>query len=212
LRYWSLVAAGLATTVLLGGCVLIEPRETASETASSVADPIANIGPPLASFFVSGRLALRQGERRDFLKFDWQHDPVRDTVLLLSPLGQGIAEIVRADDGARLLRPGEAPLEAADIAALTQQLLGTAVPLQELANWLRGAHGAAGEIDGWRIVITQSVAHPTFATGRLPRRIEAHRGEVALTLIVDDWAAAKVIDPTETTETTEPIEPRNKKE
>ena len=173
----------------------MEPRETADETVPSVANPITNIGPPLASFFVSGRLALRQGERRDFLKFDWQHDSVRDTVLLLSPLGQGIAEIVRADDGARLLRPGEVPVEAADIATLTQQLLGTAVPLQELANWLRGAHGAAGEIDGWRIVVTQSVAHPSSATGRLPRRLEAHRGEVALTLIVDDWAAAKPTEP-----------------
>lgn len=176
-----------AVAVLLSGCVVLEPLTSDDAPTSSM----TTIGPPIAHFFVSGRLALQQGERRDFLKFDWQHDSVRDIVLLLSPLGQGIAEIVRDESGARLLRPGEAPIEAADIASLTQQVLGTAVPLQELGNWLRGARGASGEIDGWRIVVTQTVVHPASVTGRLPRRLEARRGDVVLTLIVDDWAAGE---------------------
>ncbi len=150
--------------------------------------PVAELGPAVDSFSVSGRLALRQGERRDHLQFDWQHSPQSDAVLLLSPLGQGLAEIVRDAGGARMTQPNQPPIEAADVETLARQIFGTALPLQELGDWLRGARGSAGDVAGWRIVITETAL---YHQRRLPRRLEASRDDVALTLIVDDWGSGE---------------------
>jgi outer membrane lipoprotein LolB len=168
----------LALAAPLSGCALLATQEGA----------VGEIGPAVENFSVSGRLALRQGERRDHLQFDWQHSPQGDTVLLLSPLGQGLAEIVRDVRGARMNQPNQAPIEAPDIESLAQQIFGTALPLQELGDWLRGARGVAGEVAGWRIAISQTVP---YRQSRLPRRLDASRDEVALTLIVDEWGAGE---------------------
>lgn len=184
-------AALISAVTLLNACVMLEPMPAEPEGLSS-ADAhhaFGILGPPLDTFFVSGRLSLRQGDRRDFLKFDWQHAPARDTVLLLSPLGQGVAELVRDGSGAKLLRPGETPVNAPDIDTLIFQILGTAVPLDELGIWLSGRRGVSGQVGGWRISVVQTSPHPVSANGRLPRRLEAVRDDVALTLIVDQWAA-----------------------
>lgn len=166
--------------VLLGGCVVLGTI------------PVTELGPAVDSFSVSGRLALRQGERRDHLQFDWQHSPQSDAVLLLSPLGQGLAEIVRNAGGARMTQPNQPPIEAADVETLARQIFGTALPLQELGDWLRGARGSAGDVAGWHIVITETVLYQSregdsLRSRRLPRRLEASRDDVVLTLIVDDW-------------------------
>lgn len=142
------------------------------------------LGPPLAAFSAAGRLALRQGARSDHLGFDWTHSDAHDRVLFLSPLGQGVAEIVRDGSGVRLIRPDAATIAEPDLAALALRLFGTPLPLGELADWLRGARGSGGDVDGWRIDITSAMPS---GQRRLPRRIEVRRDDVLLTLIVTEW-------------------------
>lgn len=143
------------------------------------------LGPPLPSFAAAGRISLRQGERSDHLQFDWQHAPERDVVLFSSPIGQGLAELGRDASGAWLAVPGEPERRASDLAALTQALFGTPLPLNTLAEWLRGARPAlSGEVDGWRIAVTESAP---FGQSRLPRRLEARRDDIELRIVIDGW-------------------------
>jgi outer membrane biogenesis lipoprotein LolB len=59
------------------------------------------------------------------------------------------------------------------------------VPLDAMAEWLRGARPAlSGEIDGWRVVVTDT---SPFRERRLLRVMQARRDDVELTLIIDDW-------------------------
>jgi outer membrane lipoprotein LolB len=166
---------GMLAGGLLGGC-------------AGHASSTAGIGPPVDRFSVAGRLSLRQGQRRDHLRFDWRHSAQGDALLLSTPIGQGLAEILRDAAGARLIRPGEATVEATDLAALAQQVFGMPLPLQELAEWLRGARGVRGAVAGWSIGVVDAVTRGEgTAVRRLPRRIDASRDDVELTLVIEDW-------------------------
>lgn len=143
------------------------------------------LGPPLQNFAAHGRISLRQGERSDHLQFDWQHAPGRDVVLFSSPLGQGLAELGRDASGAWLLVPGEAERREPDLGALAQRLFGAPLPLDLLAEWLRGAQPAlVGESEGWRIAVTESAP---WRQHQLPRRLEARRDDIELRIVIDDW-------------------------
>ena len=130
-------------------------------------------------------MSLRQGERRDHLRFRWEHEPGSDAVLLMSPLGQGLAELKRDATGATLKQPNQ-PLRAADtLPQLAQQVFGTPLPLEAMADWMRGARPElGGEIDGWRVVISDT---SPSRQRRLLRVLEASRDDVDFKLIVDDW-------------------------
>lgn len=154
------------------------------------------LGPPLDEFSASGRIALRQENRSDHLRFRWQHTPAGDTVLFMSPLGSGVAEITRNADAARLTRPNQPPVVADSLPELAQRVFGSPLPLDALADWLRGARPELhGEVDGWRIEISDTTLHPkgtsaeAYHQRRLLRVATISRGGVELKLIVDDWDA-----------------------
>lgn len=171
MRSWLVCLAVLC----VGACAEISPR----------AGNASALGPALPNFTADGRISLRQGERSDHLQFDWQHAPGRDVVLFSSPLGQGLAELGRDATGAWLAIPGEPERRASDLAALTQRLFGAPLPLDVLAEWLRGAQpGLSGEVDGWQIAVTESAP---FGQRRLPRRLEARRDGIELRIVIDGW-------------------------
>lgn len=173
LRAWLACLAVL----LMAACAEI-PRQSAAE---------AVLGPPLQRFTAEGRISLRQGDRRDHLRFSWEHAPGSDVVLLMSPLGQGMAELTRDAAGARLVQPNQAVMSADSLPQLAQRAFGTPLPLDALAEWLRGAKPALrGEIDGWRVVITET---SPFRQHRLLRIMEARRDDVEFKLVVEEWTA-----------------------
>ena len=143
------------------------------------------LGPPLLRFAADGRISLRQGERSDHLRFRWEHAPDRDVVLLMSPLGQGLAVLSRAEAGARLGRANQATIAADTLPQLALRVVGAPLPLEAMADWLRGARPElSGETDGWRVAIRDTSA---FRQSRLVHVLEARREDVELKLIVDDW-------------------------
>lgn len=161
--------------LMLAACAELAPREDATSA----------LGPPLERFAAEGRISLRQGERRDHLRFRWEHEPGSDAVLLMSPLGQGLAELKRDATGATLKQPNRALLAADTLPQLAQQVLGSPLPLEAMADWMRGARPEfEGEIDGWRVLISDT---SPFHQRRLLRVMEAGRGDVEFKLIVDDW-------------------------
>ena len=148
-------------------------------------DAAGGLGPPVLRFAADGRISLRQEQRSDHLHFTWRHAPGRDNVLFSSPLGQGLAEMGRDAGGAWLVVPGQAERRSTDLRTLAQQVFGTPLPLDELADWLGGARPELnGDVDGWRIAVTESAP---YGRHRLPRRLEAQRGDVELKIVIDGW-------------------------
>ena len=171
MRSWLACLAAL----LLAACAGVHDASDAAQV----------LGPPLQRFVAEGRISLRQGEHRDHLRFRWEHAPESDGVLLMSPLGQGLAELTRDAAGARLVQPGQTTISADTLAQLAQRVLGAPLPLEAMADWLRGARPAlSGDVDGWRVVISDTSA---FRQSRLLRVLEARREDAEFKLIVDDW-------------------------
>ena len=164
-------------------CLIALLQAACADLQSSAA--LLTLGPPLLRFAAEGRIALRQGERSDHLRFRWEHAPESDVVLLMSPLGQGLAELTRDAAGARLVRADQATIAANTLPQLAQRVVGAPLPLEAMADWLRGARpDLSGEADGWRVMISDTSA---FRQGRLVRILEARREDVEVKLIVDDW-------------------------
>ena len=162
---------------MLAACAEFPPQSGAPQ----------DLGPPLQRFTAEGRISLRQGEQRDHLRFRWDHAPQNDSVLLMSPLGQGLAELTRDASGARLMQPNQATIVADTLPQLVQRALGAPLPLEAMADWLRGARAARdGEVEGWTVLISETSA---FRQHRLLRVMEARRADVEFKLIVDDWDA-----------------------
>jgi outer membrane lipoprotein LolB len=89
---------------------------------------------------LAGRLAARYNGDSFSGNLSWQHARAGDEVLISSPLGQGVARIVRAPDGEVTLTTAQRQeYRAADAESLTQEVLGFRLPLGGLADWVRAA-------------------------------------------------------------------------
>jgi outer membrane lipoprotein LolB len=145
--------------------------------------------PPLArapsAFEMSGRLAVRQGDRSDIAKLRWTHQAAGDTWVISSPLGNEVARIDSSAGGATLQRAGAPPESAADFRSLTERALGVALDPKQLAGWL---HDPLGPVttSGWTVTIDE--AQPAGAI-TIARRITATRGDVSVRLVVDEYRA-----------------------
>lgn len=140
--------------------------------------------PPAAAieqFAFSGRLTLRQGDIRHHAQIDWHHEAARDEILLTTPLGQGVAEIVRDATGAHLLLADRRRFTAADWSELSAEVFGFRLPLQNSARWLLGDSTATA---GWHITV---IERESAAPHALPIRIELERDDIAVHLRIDEW-------------------------
>jgi outer membrane lipoprotein LolB len=162
-----------AFALLLAGCATVD----ALPQRPAVQD--------ITRFAFVGRLAVRQGETRHHVKIDWRHDALSDEILLTTPLGQGIAELVRDAGGARLTLADRRSYAAADWGALSQQVFGFPLPLGASPRWLLGGLGAA---DGWRVTV---VERESGAVDALPIVIELERDDIAVRLKIDEWLEVK---------------------
>src|SRR5207245_463644 len=72
-------------------------------------------------------------------------------MLITTPLGQGVARIVRDGDQVALTTAEPREYHAADVESLTQQVLGFRLPLDGLADWVRGRPSPDLERRGWKI-------------------------------------------------------------
>jgi len=118
-------------------------------------------------FELSGRFAVQYGKEAASGNLDWRHGADDDELLLSSPLGQGLARIVRTGPAVVLTTSDGRELRAADAESLTEQALGFRLPLAGLADWVRGRpapqppptsrrDGAGGRLaeleqSGWKI-------------------------------------------------------------
>lgn len=134
------------------------------------------------AFEFDGRVAVRQGENRHHLNISWRHEAASDTILLTTPLGQGVAELGRNASGARLTMADRRQFGAADWEALAEQLLGIRLPLNDLPAWVTG-HGAEAA-GGWRV---EYLDYQSSAPDALPTQLELTRDGIEVRIRIDEW-------------------------
>lgn len=177
--------AGLC--LLLGGCAAIEQQ------------PLP-LGPVGEAFSLSGRVAVKYGAEAASGKINWQHAPASDDLLISTPLGQGVAHIVRRDAQVSLTTSDQKVYQAGDVESLTEQVLGWRLPLSGLHDWVRG-RAAAGAPAQARLDDVQRIAELrqsgwlveflaySGASG-LPARMRLSRENVDIRLVIDEWRGA----------------------
>ncbi|MDM7463336.1 outer membrane lipoprotein LolB [Tepidimonas taiwanensis] len=106
----------------------------------------------------SGRIALTlasEPAQRWSAAFDLEGSPTQGTLRLYTPLGQTLATVGWTADGAWLDRGDGAPTRYPDVATLTAELTGAALPVAALFDWLAGV---ARDVPGWRVDLSDHAA------------------------------------------------------
>lgn len=158
---------------------------------------------------IGGRLSVRyqqDGQPQSLQgKFHWQQQNDQTDITLYSPLGQTMATIVITPGLAMMVRSDGEKRQAADVSALTMQVLGWPLPVEGLRYWLQGfmpsGDGALQRAspanidrfrsDGWQV---RYVSWQRNARIEYPKRVDLERptaeaGDIAIRLVIDDWKA-----------------------
>lgn len=181
--------------LLLGGCAAVPPA--LEQVAPSL--PSQPSAKP-AGFQITGRVAVQYDGQAFSGGLRWRHTVAADEVLLSSPLGQGVAQIVRDESGVTLVNAADQQTyHAQDAEELTEGVLGWRLPLAGMAYWVRGkpAPGTnqpryeAGQLvrldqDGWQIDYS---GYSQISGEQLPRKIFLQRGDLDIRLVIDEWGA-----------------------
>ncbi len=177
---------------ILGACStpLWQPREPT--------DQQVGLG-GLAHYRFSGRIAIQQPGGSDSARIQWQQDPDRQQVTLLSPLGSTVAQLDRDASGVDLRLSDQERFHARDSEELTARVLGYSLPLEGLLWWVVGRaapdeparwqfddQGRAQLLEqaGWRIEYAQwrPVGQET-----LPGLLRLGHGTLLIKLKIDQW-------------------------
>lgn len=119
-------AAAAAIVVLAAGCAPapLQPPEAGLE------------------FQVLGRIAARYNRDGFTGNVDWRHAKSGDDMLISTPVGQGVARIVREGEAVQLTTSEGKKYSAPDAESLTERTLGFRLPLEGMADWVRGRASA----------------------------------------------------------------------
>jgi len=94
--------------------------------------------PEVVDFELLGRIAARYGKDAFTGNVPWRHAGGGDEMLISTPLGQGVARIVREGEAVQLTTADGKEFHAPDSESLTERTLGFRLPLEGLADWVRG--------------------------------------------------------------------------
>jgi outer membrane lipoprotein LolB len=109
----------------------------AALAAAGCAELTARAPGETAEFEFTARFAARYRDEAASGQLAWRHDAGRDEVLVSSPLGQGLARVMRRDGLVTLVTADDRRYSAADAESLTEAVLGFRLPLVGLADWVR---------------------------------------------------------------------------
>ena len=149
------------------------------------------------SFELAGRLAALHGSESFSGNLAWRHAADGDELLITSPLGQGVARIVRKDNAVVLTTAEPKEYRASDVESLTEQVLGYRLPLAGLADWVRGQPSERMPVsridkapDGKLLSLEQggwTIDYQEYQ-GERPYRMRLQRsGGIELRLAISEW-------------------------
>jgi outer membrane lipoprotein LolB len=132
-------------------------------------------------FSLAGRMAARSGQDAFTGNISWRHARDGDEMLITTPTGQGVAQIIRQGD-AVLLRTAE-PREyrAADSESLTERVLGFRLPIEGLAQTVQGKPSPALEARGWK------VEYQEYDDQKRPTRLRLTNAGAEVRLAIHQW-------------------------
>lgn len=145
-------------------------------------------------FEFSGRIAVRYRAEASTGNVSWRHAAGGDEVLLTTPLGQGVARIVRAGGMVTLTTADAKEHTATDAESLTESVLGFRLPLAGLAHWVRGKPAPGESVaeksaDGRLSKLSQSgwaIEYLEYA-GELPSRMKLNYPGIEIRLAIGEW-------------------------
>lgn len=155
----------LLLVLLLGACAQVEVKPPSG---------------PLV-FDLAGRIAARYRDDAFSGLVTWRHAPGGDEMLISTPMGQGVARIVRQGEAVVLTTSEGREYSDLDGEALTERVLGFRLPLAGLADWVRGRPAPALEERGWRVEYQERDAE------NRPTRLRVTYPGLELRLIISEW-------------------------
>jgi outer membrane lipoprotein LolB len=151
--------------------------------------------PERVVFELNARLAARYGAESFSGNLAWRHAERNDEMLITTPIGQGVARIVREGDTVILSTAEPKEYRASDAESLTEQVLGFRLPLTGLADWVRARpsgdapfkdeRSADGRLqsleqNGWKIEYLE------YESGR-PSRMRLLYPGIEMRLAISQW-------------------------
>jgi len=107
--------------------------------------------PQQVEFDLLGRIAARYRDDGFTGNVNWRHAAGGDEMLITTPLGQGVARIVRQGDAVVLTTAEGKEFRAPDSESLTERVLGFRLPIEGLAETVQGKPSPVLESRGWKI-------------------------------------------------------------
>jgi outer membrane lipoprotein LolB len=132
-------------------------------------------------FSLAGRIAARYGAESFTGNINWRHAREGDELLISTPTGQGVAQIVRQGEAVLLKTAEPREYRDNDAEALTKRVLGFPVPIDGLADWVQGKPSPQLESRGWKVEYQDKDAQ-----GRPTRMRLTYQG-IELRLAVSQW-------------------------
>jgi outer membrane lipoprotein LolB len=132
-------------------------------------------------FALVGRMAARTANDVFTGNIAWRHAPGGDELMISTPTGQGVAQILRQGDAVVLKTAEGREYRAADSESLTERVLGFRLPIEGLAAWVQGKPSPALESRGWRI------EYQDYDAERRPTRMRVVNEGVELRLAISQW-------------------------
>jgi outer membrane lipoprotein LolB len=132
-------------------------------------------------FSLAGRIAARSGKESFTGNISWRHARGGDEMLISTPTGQGVAQIVRQGDAVLLKTSEPREYRAADSEELTERVLGFRLPIEGLAETVQGRPSPALEARGWK------VEYQEYDDQRRPTRLRLTNGGAEVRLAIHQW-------------------------
>ena len=132
-------------------------------------------------FSLAGRLAARTAKDAFTGNIAWRHAAGGDELLISTPTGQGIAQILRQGDAVVLKTAEGREYRAADSESLTERVLGFRLPIEGLAAWVQGKPSPVLESRGWKI------EYQEYDADKRPTRMRVTQQDVELRLAISQW-------------------------
>ena len=184
-----------AWALLISGCASLPPQLPAKSVT-----PIPPVSvTEISQFQLAGRVAVKYADQGFSGSLRWRHDHAQDDILLLNPLGQGVAHILSTPTGVTLDTSDSQHYQARDAESLTQKILGWRLPLHGLRYWAQGmaapdspskaqrdsdGHVTQLTQDGWDI---EYRAYKDVSGKMLPGKIFMQRDDLEIKLLLDTW-------------------------
>lgn len=189
----ALVLSSVALLGTLAGCATQAPIPAQEVAVRSYRPAIEMTGRMSAQYEANYR------EQSVSSRFTWTQNGDRIGISLESPTGQTVSAIEISADQATMRQGDRPPRSAADVNALTTEVLGWPLPVAGLRDWLQGYldsshqiaigpddNGQAHQVDGW------TLHYVSWSDDGRPKRIDLTRyteqaGQVNLRIVVDAW-------------------------